>query len=113
MAHLCIYGEMLVLIMKQLMCCKYSYVVSTINCLTLDTVVTLFLFIWHSVPISYSSTAAYLFLFIYRIVWDSISESLQDYQLRTEQLIAFDRVLEFSGPAAGFSKLRTNCVAVS
>ena len=43
--HLCIDGAMLVLPMKLLTCCNYSYVLSTINCLTLDTVVTLFLFI--------------------------------------------------------------------
>ena len=62
---------MFVLIMKLLTCCNYSYVLSTINCLTLDSFYsisiyfaqcTYFLFIYHSVPISYSFTAVYLFL---------------------------------------------------
>ena len=117
--HLCIDGAMFVLIMKLLTCCNYSYVLSTINCLSLDTVVTLFLFIYRSVPIFYLFatvylffiylpqctyflfiylsvpifylfTAAYLFLFIHCSVWDSISESL-DYLLGTEQLSALNR----------------------
>ena len=53
----CIDSAAFVPIMNLLKCYNYSYVLSTINCLTLDTVVTLFLFISHSVPI---------YLFIYR-----------------------------------------------
>ena len=57
--HSCIDGAMFVLIMKLLMCYNDLYVLSKINCLTLDTVVTLFLFISLSVPNS-------IYLFIYR-----------------------------------------------
>ena len=76
---------------------------SIINCLTLDTVVTLFQFIQRSVPISYLFIylrVKYFYLFIYRrapifihlsqIAWNSISESL-DYVLGTEQLSALNR----------------------
>ena len=52
MTYTCIDNAVFVLIMKLLTCYNYSYVLSTINCSTLDTVVSLFLFICRSVPIS-------------------------------------------------------------
>ena len=59
---------MAALIVKLLTCDKYSYVffLSTINCLIIGTVVTLFLFIQHSVPL-YLFAAKSLFLFIYLV----------------------------------------------
>ena len=94
-AHSCDDGAMFVLIMNLLTCDNYSYVfVYTVNWVTLDTVVTLFLFIQRSVHISclfiYRRVPIFIYLFIYRrvpifihlsqIAWNSISESL-DYLL--------------------------------
>ena len=66
-AHSCIDGATFVLIMKLLTCCNYSYVLSTINCLTFTysrysisiylAQCTYFLFFYRSVPISYSFIA--------------------------------------------------------
>ena len=67
-AHVWSDGAMAELIKKLLMCDNYSYVfLSTINCMTLGTVVTLFLFIQRSVPISsfiYLPQNPYFYLFI-------------------------------------------------
>ena len=59
MTYSCIDSAVFVLIMKLLTCYNYSYVLSTISCLTIDTIVTLFLFISRRVPIS-------IYLFINR-----------------------------------------------
>ena len=54
-----------VLIMKLFTCYNYSYVLSTINRSTLDLVVSLFQFIYRSVPVSmYLSQCTYFYLFI-------------------------------------------------
>ena len=61
--HACIDGAMFALIMTLLTCYNYSYVLSTINWLTLDTVVTLLLFISRSV---------FIYLFIYLFIYCTV-----------------------------------------
>ena len=63
--YTCIDNAVFVPIMKLFTCYNFSYVLSTINRSILDTVVSLFLFIYCSVPIYiYSSQCTYFYLFI-------------------------------------------------
>ena len=75
----CIASAVFVLIMKLLTWYNYSYVLSTINFSILDTVVSIFLFIYRTCTFS---------IYLSQFAWDSVSESLDSL---LEQLSAVNR----------------------
>ena len=82
----CIDNAVFVLTMKLFACYNYSYALSRSNRSTLDTVVSLFIFIHRSIPISiYLSQCTHFYLFIAVRIGK---------QLRVTGLFTRDRVFE-------------------